>query len=121
MLNGLARHVRELEAHPLSTYTTTASVGSAADALRGRRGSSSTSCSAGCCLLHGLVDVESGLRKRREQRERPRRGGGVAPGAGAGHGPKGAARGGVWWLGLRLAKLSQNLYGECDLAGKSHV
>ena len=72
-------------------------------------------------LLHGLVDVESGLRKRREQRERPRRGGGVAPGAGAGHGPKGAARGGVWWLGLCLAKLSQNLYGECDLAGKSHV
>ena len=58
-------------------------------------------------LLHGLVDVESGLRKRREQRERPRRGGGGAPGAGAGHGPKRAARGGVWWPGLRLPKLSQ--------------
>ena len=93
MQSGIARRVRALGVHLLSTPTTPASVGTIAHALRDRRGH-----------LHDLpykrtkgyiiVDAVAAPRWRQEQPQLPPRGGSVASGPGTERMHAGAGRGG---------------------------
>ena len=93
MQSGIARRVRALGVHLLSTPTTPASVGTIAHALRDRRG-----------RLHDLpyimylfvrfIDAVAVQQRRQEQPQRPPRGGSVASGPGTERMHAGAGRGG---------------------------
>ena len=92
MLAGIARRVRALGHHLLSTPTTPASVGTIAHALRDRRGRSHD-LPIIMYLFVRIVDAVA-VQRRQEQPQRPPRGGSVASGPGTERMHAGAGRGG---------------------------